>query len=92
MLYLNETIMIFIKHLNGQPCRTLVFSTYLIYRPVIIQKTVFETCYGYSIFLVMPFQSYQCQYSNFIAIGLLYLCSVLSSFLYFQYFDLLSEW
>jgi len=54
-----------------------VFSE-LIYDQVIFQKSKFGFLYGYSIFFAISFRVIDVQYSEFLIIGLLCLCSELS--------------
>jgi len=59
----------------------------LIHDRVIFQKSVFGFLYSYSIFLE-SFRVIDGRYSEFLTIGLLFLCSVLSGF--FFIFDILA--
>jgi len=67
-LHLNQLVIIFIDDLFGQPCRAWVFSNYLIYSWVIIQRTVFRALYNYYKFLVMPLRIIGTQHSEFVII------------------------
>jgi len=62
------------------PFGQLFEAGYLIHDRVIFQKSVFGFLYCYSIFLAISFRVIDTWSSEFLTIGLLYLCSVLAGF------------
>ena len=83
MNWIFSLLLILIDDFFGQPCRTCVFSEYLIYIWVIIQKSVFRTLYDSYKFLVKPFRVIDAQHSEPIIISILYFITIsLSGFHY----------